>query len=106
MLDLTGLALRTLGVFIGTALNLYILLVTITVYAMALHPFQDEEMPFSSTVLIIFACLLLSLFLSIYLLAVVLFSHCREVILLFFQSLFLYFSGFPSSKHIRTIWES
>lgn len=58
------------GVFIGTALNLYILLGTITVYAMALHPFQDEKIPFSSTVLIIFACLL-SLFLSIYLLAVV-----------------------------------
>lgn len=45
MLDLTALGPRKLGVFTGTALNLYILLGTITICVMALHPNQVEEMP-------------------------------------------------------------
>lgn len=47
MLDLTELVPRKLiGVLLGTALNSYILLGTITVNTRTLHPLQDEEMPF------------------------------------------------------------
>lgn len=47
MLKLTGLAPpKHVAMFTGTALNVYVVLGTNEISMMAVHPSQDEEMPF------------------------------------------------------------